>query len=492
MDADTISGLYRAVNFLRYETLKDPDVSLPPIECFSELFQYHDKNVLSPPDLSVSYAYYINLMLKGMYDNGDGLCALIDANLLGFFDYNARLSDTLFGYSCRGDEMNLSNLTILDTFLAFAVSRPIIPETMLDCKFCVFCLYESSHGLGDVEKRFKDMLCTHFTEKHELDYDPKEIDTAEVAAPVPITTVDVCKDSFLTDVMEGGDVKVLAELRERGDGSSGIGAFKNFVLIMATLKQEILTKKMEFSLQNHRRSLKSSQWTLHDFTAPRNVNVAAVEVLQSLRRGIGFRMERKKELVQCEKVHPVDFDRHLMGMKIKLNTAADQDRVKPASELFFKLSIPAVYKHSGKYNKVAHRIIWFKHLESLGYSCGQLCVLKEYFSKNANLKEYGGVPHGTFTPPIKYGTNRMWAQLILLYWVCVNLETFRALKNNTVEIFSADEPKTTPGDGLYIFGEEVGYRHYTGGRHYAAVYPWDRTLELLTEYDWLLQQQIIC
>uniref|UniRef100_A0AB33V6I5 Non-structural core protein n=1 Tax=Latid herpesvirus 1 TaxID=3096545 RepID=A0AB33V6I5_9VIRU len=490
LECDTTLERYRDVNYVRFASLENEGFTLPPLECFADILRDYEKGALSQ-SRAHDFTTYICMMINGIYRMDEILELLVREDALGIYGFNNLLKRVFFNYAIIDAEWLGEKLDTVFDFCSLLARFPVIPPELLDSVFCTMCLYETDHSLEAAEKRFAGIMCSHFLEAHEAYHAVPELDISNGAATA-VTEVEMQLDDYHQAITEGGDVRTLALRRDGGHVSKKDARITNFLKVMGRVRDECIMGKLEQTMVDYRRNLTQARLTHHRLRARKNLSISAVEIVNLLVRCERRRVEVKRRLRELSGVPggapgtfpPVDTPR--IWLELKLSNATDKNLITPIATAFYAAAVPPMYKYSHKYNLYAHRVIFFKHMESVGFTNDNVATFQERL-KLVELKKIVG---RDFTPssfPIKTNAEN-FGLLMRLYWVIANLVTFQALHNKAVPLFHGDSPKLdleNLPDGLYLFNDAVGFKH-TAVEPRGFTAPWDDILDFLHACDHLL------
>lgn len=492
LNNDVLDKLYRVLNYLRFGTIQPlPQTHLCGFSCgdFIDVFKDVAENFEEQTERYL-HVTYLAAGFYGVFNHKKILTEIAPYGLLSMYSFNKLLSEIFFSSVFITLEKLKEKVDLVFKFIAYLLRYPMIPTPVLDLNFCIFCMFETDHSAEASEKRFTNTVCSHFCEKHELMFEP-DVNIFEMGfkEEKPIASLSLDKDSLLFVLQNGGDIKKVYDQRmettKHGLDASNTN-IDSFASAMDHLKEIRLLKKMETTLFEHSKAYNTICIQQHEFKSSKFVNSAMIKTYTNLFRSVSIQAtilskleENTKELINVDKTK---------CMMIRLNSVCDQNMISKIADLFYHSALPCIYKYEQKYRMLPHRVLFFKHMESLGISNEKIFNFQSYFGKTVSPKKYSGVPFNIIAPVVNTDE---FKPLELLYWVCANLITFCAINNNQVSVIQGDY-QPVPKNGIYIFGYQVGYYQTLGERVYSNTRPWTETLELLTEYSETLSRQDFC
>ncbi|QAB08548.1 ORF64 [Ictalurid herpesvirus 1] len=489
VDSEWVFGKYRLLSALRSATLEGADLEGGiPQELLNVLVLY-EKMKVTKSELS-GFVTYLALMTLGIFDFDRSLKRLVDEGVLGMFRFNRMLTRVFFGYA-TGEDVLIEGL--LDTWFAFMVLLarfPIIPAQLIDSNFCVLCMYESDHSLATADTRFKTILCDHFTEASvTAGGDP--CDSAEVTAVVKKTTqIDLSLDDFHERVARGDNVRELAVKRDTTLTTRKNGSINNFTKALNRARETCAMDRMESSLVEFQKKLREVNNMINRLTNPKNLNIFAAELFNVFVHA----HHRRKTIRERLSGGLGDWKgraAHMLFLTTKLRTAVDKNLLTTIITEFYAAAVPPVYKYNHKYNMHAHRVIFFKHMESIGFTNEGITAF-QYQLNQVDLREVVGQDYRSDIIPITTNAEN-FNRLTELFWVIANICTFIFIHNKTIKLHHGDAPDLNIDelpDGLYLFNGSVGFKHDNGETR-SGVWSSERTLDLLDTYDQLLSTGVI-
>lgn len=484
MPHEAVVNYYRAAAKLR--TL--PADQYPAREYFQPIEDEFDKaKTMYATDEAIEqqicFVYMIKLMVCGAYDFAQ--CLHVLEKPMSMYDYNGLMCKLLYEYSYATSAELWNILDKMMAFLAHVTRFPIIPDIMLDCKSCVLCLFETDHSLAATSKRFDGKTCCHIFEAHPKFTHVKEftveeyLDVDDNKRSDIATIKDFTPNQTYMDAMlcgNGEDAQTAAMDRENASVTAMHDDYTNFTTAMSDLKRANDLNKLKIVMKNAVVKLNHVMIDYSAFTSPKNLSYFAIVFVRAFQLGLRLRVAREQRILSLMRIAAQPAA--VLKLKNKLAGTVDKNARQKMMELFYSLATPFNYKYFKGSNIQAHRILWFKHMESLGYSCLKLIEFINYLV-TVPVESMAGIDRTSVVDPI--GIDK---RVITLYWLSINIYTFCTLWNDVMKVRHGDDPKLSANEnGVYVFNGTVGYIHFVNGQLHGGIREWPDLLTVLSEYD---------
>ncbi|AUG72313.1 ORF64 [black bullhead herpesvirus] len=486
VDSDWILARYRALNALRAHGMEvgceDLDGTSP--DDFRDVLEAYEHSRSRPSDLS-GFISYLAAMVLGIFRFSDILSDLVANDTLGIFHFNKLMGRLFFNYAIGSDELIDGLLDLMFKYIAFLSRFSIIPASVIDSNFCVLCMYESDHSLAGADTRFKTLVCSHIVESHGHATDGlmKEnvvATTTKRSDPLVLTL-----DKFHEQVAGGEDARTLAMARDNTLTTRKNGSISSFIRAMSRARESCMVAKMEASLTEFQARLGEVTTMMTRMGEHKNLNLFSAELMNTFIHA-QTRRSRVREFLDTRLVKwSGDLPPEIFLLS-KLQTTADKNLLTTIIMDFYAAAVPPIYKYNHKYNMHAHRVIFFKHMESLGFTNEGITLFQLHINQ-LDLKKIVGQPFTDENFPVITNAEN-FSKLIELFWAVANIRTFVFIHNKAIGFYHGDSNKINHEeipDGIYLFNGTVGFKH-TGVEKWGGVWATQDLLKLLNVYDRLL------